>query len=95
MEASAAELEELSKKSFKENTQYATRNAVSIYKKFCEQLGIQSDLKKMTKLTLAKILKKCMQGQKARRRTLQTNSLQCNALGHFKTRFGRNWLGHN
>ena len=58
VEASAAELEELSKKSFKKNTQYATRNAVSIYTKFCEQLGIQSDLRKMTKLTLAEILKK-------------------------------------
>ena len=48
VEASAAELKKLSKKSFKKNTRYATRNAVSIYKKFCEQLGIQSDLKKMT-----------------------------------------------
>ena len=47
VEASAAEIEELSKKSFKKNTQYATRNAVSIYKKFCVQLGIQSDLKIM------------------------------------------------
>ena len=61
VEASAAELEELSKKSFKKNTQYATRN-VSIYTKFCEQLGIQSDLRKMTKLTLAEILKKLYAG---------------------------------
>ena len=62
VEASAAELEELSKKSFKKSIQYATRNAVSIYTKFCEQLGIQSDLKKMTKLTLAEILKKLYAG---------------------------------
>ena len=62
VEASDAELEELSKKSFKKNTQYATRNAVNIYKKNCEQLGIQSDLKKMTELTLAEILKKLYAG---------------------------------
>ena len=62
VEASAAELEELSKKSFKKNTQYATRNAVSIYTAFCEQFGIQSDLRKMTKLTLAEILKKLYAG---------------------------------
>ena len=33
VEALAAELVELSKKSFKKSTQYATTNAVSIYKK--------------------------------------------------------------
>ena len=76
VEASAAELEDLSKKSFKKSTQYATRNAVSIYTKFCEKLGIQSNLRKMTKLTLAEILKKLYAGARKQDKLTAYNAMR-------------------
>ena len=87
MEASAAELEELSKKSFKKNTQYATINAVGIYKKFCEQLGIQSDLKKMTKSTLAEIPKKLYAGPESKTANFTNQQLAMQCVRAFQDTF--------